>query len=278
MGRYRRAGEERAPVWPPAGAAPREDARREPPVTEPVRAAVLAAQRTVGNRGVTGAVQRLIDAKGVKKAIKSCTDPFLLNMLHVSKRAPGKFTIMGKEYTVEAPDIPAAEKLLWTRQAEMVRKKGKVSPYGSYEDYIEARARHKKDFVKRAEAGVAAGEPLYHGTSPAAVEAIKAKGLLTPAKPSFRGGVWDASRDGFLSFAREPKGVTIKSGGIVLRVVLAAGDLVEGRWKKAGGADEVVTTISIPIARVEWIVARPGWGLAEDGEWSPVSKYTGGKK
>lgn len=85
--------------------------------------------------------------------------------------------------------------------------------------------------------------------------------------------MWDASRDGFLSFAREPKGITVKPGGIVLRVVLVADDLVQGRWKKVGGADEVVTMIRIPIARVEWIAVHSGWGKAKDDEWSLVSKF-----
>ncbi|GLZ81647.1 hypothetical protein Afil01_64540 [Actinorhabdospora filicis] len=266
--------EERAAVWPPAGARPREDG---PPATDPVRAAVLSAQRTVGNREVARTVQRLVDATGRKKAIKSCDDRFLLNMLHVSKRAPGKFTVMGAVWTVEAPDIPAAEKELWRRQAEMFRASGKVSPYTSYEDYLKARGDHAGKYLERAEAGVAAGQVLYHGTTPEAAAAIKGTGL-TPAKPAFRGGMWDASRDGFLSLAKLPKGVTIKAGGIVLRVTLVEDDLVKDRWKKAGGADEVVTTITIPVDRLEWIVARPGWGLAKDGEWSAMSAFKGGKK
>ncbi|GLZ81648.1 hypothetical protein Afil01_64550 [Actinorhabdospora filicis] len=259
----------RARVWPPVGARPREDAHSEPSVTEPVRVAILAAQRTVGNRGVTATVQRLLDADGKSIPVKTQSYEFLLEMMRVSKRAPGKFTVEGKPYTVEARDIPIAEKVLGEEQSKAWRKiKGK-SPYGGYADYAASLEKWREKHTKRPDTPMTVGQPLYHGTTRAVALEVKSKGLI-PADPKFRGKRWDASKDGYLSMATTTGGVTLPPGPIVLRMVVAAGDGAVWHWKAVGGSDEVVTMVGIPAARLEWIVPTGAW-KAPSAKWKAMA-------
>jgi hypothetical protein len=112
------------------------------------------------------------------------------------------------------------------------------------------------------------GNYLYHGTS-IDVAKIIATTNLQPANPIFRkiprvGHRWDASRDGFLSMAQKLAGVTVPAKSVVLRMKVESADLEIWKWKKVGGADEVVTTVPIPHSRLEWSTDKKTWGSMDE--------------
>lgn len=262
---------------PPKGRAPVHQPLPKtaaPAAASPTAQHVLALQREVGNQATARllggahshqppAVQRLKAQGGAVLPLKDQTDTFLLDLVRaidVSPR-PATYTNGDVTYDVQANDLDRAKKLLSDRQVDLAKASGKKSPYGGYDAYAAKSKEWKEKRDKVKTAALATGSYLYHGTTKE-VGLIVQSGQLTPAQPRFRKGVWDASKDGFLSMATARKGVTVTGNSVVLRMKVQEGDLDTWQWKPVGGNDEVVSTKGIPPDRLEW---------STDGkEWKPM--------
>jgi hypothetical protein len=126
-------------------------------------------------------------------------------------------------YQVGPTDLTASKKLLSTNQPKRVtaREKNAKSSYKDYDDYAKRSEGWKTKRDEKENAVLAIGSYLYHGTSREVARTVKA-GVLSPARPSFRGDVWDASRDDFLSMTTKLRGVTIKPDSVILRMTVQA--------------------------------------------------------
>jgi len=145
--------------------------------------------------------------------------------------------------------------------------KGKASPYRDYDAYAAKLLVWKGKRDLRPDADLATGSFVYHGTTKATALIVKAASL-TPARPEFRGGVWDASRDGFLSVATSLTGVTVAADSIILRMTVQAGDQASFGFKVISKT-EIVTRNPILPARLEW--AAPVKGKEKDKlTWKPM--------
>ncbi|MEV0781832.1 hypothetical protein AB0I52_02340 [Streptomyces sp. NPDC050423] len=242
-----------------------------PAAGPPAVQGALALRREVGNQATARllggarshqppAVQRLRAQGGAVLPLKDQSDTFLLDLvgaIAVSPR-PATYTNGGVTYDVHANDLDRAKKLLSERQIDLARAGRKKSPYENYDAYAAKSKEWKEKRESRETAALATGSYLYHGTTKE-VGLIVQSGRLTPAQPSFRKGVWDASRDGFLSMATTLKGVTVTANSVILRMKVQEGDLDTWQWKPVGGNDEVVSTKGIPSDRLEWSTDRKEW-------------------
>jgi hypothetical protein len=204
------------------------------------------------------AVQRLRKHGGGVAWLADQDTAFLVDLVRATEENPGTYTIGGVAYDVRPEDLATAKGLL---------EEGWVSgKYKSYEDYAKQQKSHLKKHRERDSASLAIGSRLYHGTSRKAALFMKVSGLA-PAQPSFRGGEWDASRDGFLSMTKKQSTVSMPADSIIVRMTVKAGDQSTWDWKETGGNNEVRSTKGVPTDRLEW------W-CKDEGTWKPISTLT----
>ena len=224
---------------------------------------IAAAQRTAGNAAV---VQRLRTAGGTPVDLDAQTDPFLLRVIaELTERPTAPYVMVeGVKFLTDAGDAGRVKKRLTANQRAVMKRARRTSPYKDYDAYAAKLGEWRDKRAAKPNAALATGSFLYHGTTKAAALLIK-DSRLGPAEPGFRGGAWDASRDGFLSMATALGGAT---PGILLRMTVQDGDVADFAFKRVS-ATEVVTRFAILPERLEWAVS------AKDGaesEWKPLGE------
>ncbi|GIG68100.1 hypothetical protein Pen01_43950 [Phytomonospora endophytica] len=213
-------------------------------------------------------MQRLRTAKGVPLDIRKQPDELLLRLVAELANMPtARFVVVeGVKYLVDGGDAATAKSVLMTNQARVMKKLHQTCKYENYDAYAASLGKWRLDRAARENAALDVGSELYHGTTLAAARIVR-DSRLEPARPSFRGGAWDASRDGFLSMATRLTGAT---PGVILKMTLEADDVDDFAFKQVG-ITEVVTRFAILPERLSWALPVKGKRTTEL-DWKPLSE------
>jgi hypothetical protein len=145
----------------------------------------------------------------------------------------------------------SAEALVWLRARKPSEWKS-IKTYSGYDDYI---LKAKNNYTKHKDSNPRAlpGQELFHATTQVAFESIKVNGLV-PRDPRWRGmATLDSSKDGYLSFSTDIRGVGTEhsaAGDVILLYVAPGSDA--GVLFRVFAGTEVRTTSSVGAADLKW--------------------------